>query len=396
VYLITGGTRGLGMALARHLVACGVRKLALVSRTRLRDRSVDDPKIARSLSDVAELEAAGAQVLLLAADVGVPGELRAALASCREHYGALTGIVHAAGVPAGGMVARRTPAQAAEVLAPKVLALGPLAELTGPDTPAELRPELLVLYSSAITAFGGIGEADYCAANTVLDAYGAALAATAPSTRVITVSWGPWQHDDWQAEGLAGAGSAGDGLAGRVREHREKYGFADDAGCAFLGQLIGTGLGSVLAVRQPVQDSLREWSSILDIGALVSAVSARPAGRRFPRPRLRTEFVAPRTDRERVIAEIWGSLLGIDQVGVHDAFFELGGNSLVGLAVVHATESEFDTVIAPATLFAHPTVAEFAEVLESPDATAETAQDLLNASTDRGSRRRGARSAKRR
>jgi acyl transferase domain-containing protein len=396
VYLITGGTRGLGMALARHLVDSGVRKLALVSRTQLRGRPVDDPKTARSLSDVAELEAAGAQVLLLAADVGVPAELRAALASCREHYGALDGIVHAAGVPAGGMVARRTPAEAAEVLAPKVLALGPLAELTGPDTPAELRPELLVLYSSAITAFGGIGEADYCAANTVLDAYGAALAATAPSTRVITVSWGPWQHDDWQAEGLAGAGSAGDGLAGRVREHREKYGFADDAGCAFLGQLIGTGLGSVLAVRQPVQDSLREWSSILDIGALVSAVSARPAGRRFPRPRLRTEFVAPRTDRERVIAEIWGSLLGIDQVGVHDAFFELGGNSLVGLAVVHATESEFDTVIAPATLFGHPTVAEFAEVLESPDATAETAQDLLNASTDRGSRRRGARSAKRR
>ncbi|HEY1918715.1 MAG TPA: SDR family NAD(P)-dependent oxidoreductase [Streptosporangiaceae bacterium] len=396
VYLITGGTRGLGMALARHLVDSGVRQLALVSRTPIRDRSVEDPKVARSLSDVAELEAAGAHVLLLAADVGVPGELRAALTSCREHYGALHGIVHAAGVPAGGMVARHTPAQAVKVLAPKVLALGPLAELTGPDTPAELRPELLVLYSSAITAFGGIGEADYCAANTVVDAYGAALAATAPSTRVITVSWGPWQHDDWQAEGLSGAGSAGDGLAGRVREHREKYGFADDAGCAFLGRLIGTGLGSVLAVRQPVQDSLREWSSILDIGALVSAVSARPAGRRFPRPRLRTEFVAPRTDRERVIAEIWGSLLGIDQVGVHDAFFELGGNSLVGLAVVHATESEFDTVIAPATLFGHPTVAEFAEVLASPDATAETAQELLNASTDRGRRRRGTRSAAKR
>lgn len=385
VYLITGGTRGLGMALARHLVRSGVRQLALMSRTPPRDRS-----------DVAELEATGAQVLLLTADAGIPDQLRGALLACREHFGALHGIVHAAGVPGGGMAQRRTLAEAAAVLAPKVLAMGPLAELVGPGTPAELRPELLVLYSSAITAFGGIGEGDYCAANTVLDAYGAALAASAPSTRVLTVAWGPWRHDDWQAGGLAGAGSAGDGLAERVRAHRETYGFSDEPGCAFLDRLIRTGHGSLLAVRQPVQDSLREWSAILDLGALVSAVPALPSGERFARPQLRTEFVAPRTERERMIAEIWGSFLGIDQVGVHDPFFDLGGNSLVGMATVHAVEKELDIVIAPATLFAHPTIAEFAAALDHPDASQETAQDLLTASADRGRRRRGAHPSKQR
>jgi acyl transferase domain-containing protein len=385
VYLITGGTRGLGMALARHLVRSGVRRLALMSRTPRRGRS-----------DVAELEASGAQVLLLTADAGVPDQLREALLACRRHFGALHGVVHAAGLPGGGMAQRRTLGDAEAVLAPKVLAMGPLAELVGPGTPAELRPELLVLYSSAITAFGGIGEGDYCAANTVLDAYGAALAASAPSTRVLTVAWGPWRHDDWQAAGLAGAGSAGDGLAQRVRTHREKYGFSDEAGCAFLDRMIRTGHGSLLAVRQPVRDSLREWSAILDLGALVSAVPALPSGERFSRPQLRTEFVAPRTEREQMIAEIWGSFLGIDQIGVHDPFFDLGGNSLVGMAVVYAIEKELDIAIAPATLFAHPTIAEFATALEHPDASAETAQELLTASADRGRRRRGARPAKQR
>jgi acyl transferase domain-containing protein len=412
VYLITGGTRGLGMALARHLVRSGVRQLALVSRTALGaepggaaggsagPRGLDE-RAAQSLRDVAELKAAGAQVLLLAADAGRPGELREALRRCREHFGALHGVVHAAGVPAGGMLQLRTTADAAAVLAPKVMAMGPLAELVSRATPAELRPELLVLYSSAITAFGGIGEGDYCAANTVLDAYGSALAASAPSTRVLTVAWGPWLHDDWQAAGLAGAVSAGgmpagDGLAGQVRAHREKYGFADEAGCAFLDRLIASGHGSLLAVRQPLQDSLREWSSILDIDALVSAVSVQPAAERFARPRLRTEFVAPRTELEKLIAGIWGSFLGIDQIGVHDPFFELGGNSLVGLAVVHAVEKETSTMIAPATLFGNPTVAEFATALEHPDISAETTQELLSASADRGRLRRGTRPAKRR
>ena len=51
---------------------------------------------------------------------------------------------------------------------------------------------------------------------------------------------------------------------------------------------------------------------------------------------------------------------------------------------------------APATLFGNPTVAEFTTALEHPDASAETAQELLNASMDRGRRRRGTRPAKRR
>ncbi|MFI7143997.1 SDR family NAD(P)-dependent oxidoreductase [Nonomuraea sp. NPDC050022] len=386
VYLITGGARGLGMGLAKHLVRAGVRRLALVGRTPLEAALPESGgKVARSLADVAELEAAGAEVLLLTADAGVPDELRRALRRCREHFGTLTGVVHAAGVPAGGMVQRRTVAEAGAVLAPKVLAMGPLAELVGPGTPAEERPELLVLYSSAVTAFGGIGESDYCAANTVLDAYGEALAATAPSTRVVSVAWGPWQHDDWQADSLKGASS----LAQRVTAYRERYGFAEEAGCAFLDRIVTGGHGSVLAARQPLRDVLRDWSAMTDLDALVGAAAA-PRGERFPRPLLRTEYVAPRTETETKIADVWGAYLGIEQVGVHDPFFDLGGNSLVGMAMVLAIEKELGVAIAPAVLFEHPTVAEFATALERSDDG--SARQALTTSSARGQRRRRARS----
>ena len=226
------------------------------------------PKVARSLEDVAELEAAGAEVLLLTADAGVPDELRRALGRCREHFGTLTGVIHVAGVPAGGMVQRRTVAEAEGGARAQGPGDGPLAELVGPDTPAEERPELLVLYSSAVTAFGGIGEGDYCAANTVLDAYGAALAATRALHQGGVGRLGPVA-----ARRLAGRRPRGRrrGLAERVSAYRERYGFAEEAGCALLDRIVTGGHGSVVAARQPLRDVLREWSAMIDLDALVGA-----------------------------------------------------------------------------------------------------------------------------
>ncbi|MEV4218610.1 SDR family NAD(P)-dependent oxidoreductase [Nonomuraea sp. NPDC049725] len=376
-YLITGGTRGLGLALARHLVRAGVRRLALLARTPLPDGD----------ADVAALTAAGAEVLLLTADAGVPDELRAALRRARERFGRLHGVIHAAGLPAGGLLQRRTTAEAARVLAPKVYAMGPLAELTGPGTPEEERPELLVLYSSAVTAFGGIGEGDYCAANTVLDAYGQALDAAAPATRVVSVAWGPWQHDVWQSENLKGSG----GLAERVADYRARYGFADDAGCALLDRIVAGGHGSVMAVRQPLRDVLASWTSMLDLDGLLA--TAAPQGERFPRPRLRTDYAPPRTEAEARMADLWGAYLGIDGVGVHDPFFDLGGNSLTGMAMVLAIEKDLGRPIAPAVLFEHPTVAAFTAALDGGGD--QGAQEALSTSSARGQRRRRARSSNR-
>ncbi|MCP3760505.1 type I polyketide synthase [Streptomyces sp. TBY4] len=389
-YLITGGTRGLGMTLARHLVRTGVRRLALVGRTDLRRAAAAEPdgRAAQSLADVRELEAQGAEVLLLSADVGDPDLLRGALNACRDHFGALTGVVHAAGVPAGGMTQRRTVDDTARVLAPKVLAMGPLAELVGPGTPEDLRPELLVLYSSAITVFGGIGEGDYCAANTVLNAYGAALADAAPTTRVLTIAWGPWQHDDWQSTALGGA------LADRVAAYRTTYGFTDEDGCALLDRLVDGTRGTVLAVRQELTEGLREWAAGTDLSELLAPAPGASDAERFPRPALRIDYAAPRTELETVIADTWGAYLGIDRIGVHDPFFELGGNSLVGMAMVAALEKRFDRRIAPAVLFQHPTVAEFAAALAAPDMNGPADGGAGRAAGSARGERRRARGAK--
>jgi NAD(P)-dependent dehydrogenase (short-subunit alcohol dehydrogenase family)/acyl carrier protein len=389
-YLITGGTRGLGMALARHLVGSGVRRLALVGRTRI-DRSAtpahlpgqpptspagaDAGRVAGTLREVADLERQGAEVLLLTADAGVPEELRAALNRCRDHFGALTGVIHAAGVPAGGLAARRTPAEALPVLAPKVLAMGVLAGLAGPDTPPDQRPELLVLYSSAVTALGGIGETDYGAANAVLDSYAAALAGN--RTRVVSIAWAPWRHDDW------GTGAAV--LSERVDAYRRRYGFTDAGGCAFLDRMLAGAEGPLLALRQPLAAARREWAALTDLDALVGGAPPEDAPR-YPRPQLRTAYLAPATPLESAIAETWGRFLAVDRVGVQDPFFDLGGNSLVGMSLVAALERQLGRPVPPALLFEHPTVAAMAAALGAPAGPAAGRAEA----TARNQRRRAA------
>jgi acyl transferase domain-containing protein len=382
-YLITGGTRGLGMALAKHLVRRGVRRLALVARTQVRRDTGDAPngRQAQMLRDVAELESAGAEVLLLTADAGVPDELRAALRKGQEHFGALHAVIHAAGVPGGGWAQRQTTAGALDVLAPKVLAMGPLAELVGPDTAPASRPKLLVLYSSVITALGDLGQSDYCAANSVLDAYGTALADAAGGTQVLSVAWGQWQHDDWQRP------TADEEAAGRV-EYRERYGFTDEGGCALLDRLVGAVSGTVVATRQPLPEAQREWAQLTDLDSVLPPARQKTGTARFPRPPQRTAYVAPRSDLEAAVAEVWGEFLGIDRVGVNDPFFDLGGNSLVGVAMVTAIERLLDRRIAPAVLFAHPTVASFTAAVDpSGDAGAATGIGPMSGSA-RGDRRR--------
>src|SRR4029077_10649835 len=59
------------------------------------------------------------------------------------------------------------------------------------------------------------------------------------------------------------------------------------------------------------------------------------------RPALGEQYVVPRTAVERQLAEIWGSVLGLDGVGLHDNFFELGGHSLLATQVVSRIRSVF-------------------------------------------------------
>lgn len=80
---------------------------------------------------------------------------------------------------------------------------------------------------------------------------------------------------------------------------------------------------------------------------------------------IRCEFVPPRNEVEVAIAMIWNEVLGNEQVGVYDNFFQLGGDSLSATQLVSRLRSIFRVEIPLGTIFREPTISEQAVVIES-------------------------------
>ncbi|GAA3815473.1 type I polyketide synthase [Sphaerisporangium flaviroseum] len=196
VYVITGGLGGIGVTLAEDLAVRLEARLVLLGRTGMPPREEWDAleeggdRTARAIAAIRRMEAAGAQVVTLAADVTDAGSMRAAREETLARFGRVDGIVHAAGEPGGGMAEVKERQAAERVMAPKILGAIALREAFG-----DLDLDIVMLCSSVTAVAGGFGQVDYCAANNFLDAY----AHTWPG-RVVSVNWGAWLEVGMAAE----------------------------------------------------------------------------------------------------------------------------------------------------------------------------------------------------
>jgi acyl carrier protein len=109
-------------------------------------------------------------------------------------------------------------------------------------------------------------------------------------------------------------------------------------------------------------------SAFVELTALPLNVNGKVDRRALPapdgsRPELETDFIAPRTAAEDVVAEIWKRTLGVDRVGVRDNFFELGGHSLLATRVVSRLREVFQVELPLRSLFERPTIEGQVEVM---------------------------------
>jgi amino acid adenylation domain-containing protein len=222
VYLITGGLGGLGLAFARDLARRVRARLVLLGRgapaleawERFVAGGPGAPALSPGLLALRELAELGAEVLPLPVDVTDRQALARGLARVEERFGPLHGVIHAAGAPGGGLLARSTPAAAERVIAPKVLGTLVLEELL-----ADRELDFFALCSSLTAVTGAFGQGDYAAANAFLDSF--AQGANRRSGRyTVALGWDRWEGIGMAAAGLPGlAGAAapsGHPLLGRV------------------------------------------------------------------------------------------------------------------------------------------------------------------------------------
>jgi acyl carrier protein len=90
---------------------------------------------------------------------------------------------------------------------------------------------------------------------------------------------------------------------------------------------------------------------------LIEALEGAQAQPAQTRPALEGEYVAPTSEVERTTAQILERLFGIERIGIHDDFFQLGGNSLMAIQLVSQLRKAFAVELPLSKLFESPTIA---------------------------------------
>jgi acyl transferase domain-containing protein/acyl carrier protein len=337
VYLITGGLGGLGLVFAEYLAKAVSAKLILMSRTafpakedwRLWLETHDEQNgRSRKILKVKSLEDSGAEVLAISADVTNTEQMRQVIARGIERFGAIHGVIHAAGVAESGAISLKTTEMAAAVLAPKLKGTLVLSSVL-----RDIKPEFFMLCSSIATILPPPGQVDYCAANAFLDAF-AQRHDFHNGAHVVSVNW-----DTWQEVGMAVNTPVPLGLK-KVREENLRTGISPLEGVDAFNRILSTSLPQVIVSTRDLRARLAQSAQVTSTPEEEQpgkASSAEPIPS-HPRSNVANSYAAPETQVQQAIAETWQKLLGINQVGLFDNFFDLGGDSLLATRVIAQLE----------------------------------------------------------
>jgi hypothetical protein len=262
-----------------------------------------------------------------------------------ERFGRLHGVIHAVGAEKVVVsIVETGPAEAEAQFRPRLQATAVLEQaLDG-------RPlDFCLLISSLSSVLGGRGSVAYTAAHVFLDAFAARHNRRSP-VPWLSVNWDRW--NTWrEAPEQPQEGEAGFYMA---------PGEAVDALRRVLAQDQAT---QVVVSTGDLLGRIERWIQFVEHEKPEEVRTGRNA--LYARPELAEEFVAPSTETEKLLAGIWCEALGLENVGVNDDYFELGGDSVIGLRIV-ARANEAGLRMTGRHIFEHHTIGGLAAALGAP------------------------------
>ena len=384
VYLISGGLGGLGLTFAKHIARESRTKIVLVGRSAFPSREdwpdlvrrrVENSDLREKILDLMQIEQLGSDVMICTADVSDRVAMREIIRKTKERFGALNGVIHAAGVAGGGVLCLRTKADAELVLNPKVAGTLVLDELLKGES-----LDFFVLCASLTGVLGSAGQVDYIAANAFQDAY-SHWRRDAGAHGVVSIDW-----DGWADVGMLANYRASHR---RLQQTQAEYPHNDigDFGRDILPKEGWEVLKRVLCTESPSQIAVStvRWENRLNEAVptlrkmpsrIISAYEAAPANG--------TQPADARVNKlEECIATIWQQMLGVDNVSRDDDFIRLGGNSLIGIQITARIRQLFEIDFTVVDLYEHPTVGGIANaivssLIEAVGPDAESISSIIN------------------
>jgi acyl carrier protein len=351
-YLLTGGLTGNGFSIARYLAGRWQANLIfLETGASALQPGVVSPELITSRLRVQKLEGLGARVLLLNADITNKNQLLNAWEATESSFGEIHGVIHAE-EPSGENTFRAISEAQREdftlLFRPKIHALFALESVLQTK-----KVDFCVLLSSLASVLGGIGYGGYTAANLFMDAF-AQDRNRSGNVRWLSLNCDLWLGEDRRDEITKVRGDLVD-LAMTEAEGEEAFSRALRPGAADQILVSTADLNARIADSKQRIENLRKRERESEHTNAPAVLHARPS--------LPNAYVGPETELEKRIGAVWQRVLGFEQVGLDDNFFDLGGDSLVAIQMAKHLKQELELDFPVAKLYQGVTIRALAQLL---------------------------------
>jgi acyl transferase domain-containing protein/acyl carrier protein len=352
VYLLTGGLRDIDLALGQHLAETVGAKLVFVSDEEfprpeewehgLRTCGADE-SVGVKLRSLNRMLEAGAEVFIVEADVTRPEQAQFIVAQALERFGKLDGVLHTY-EPRWPEPTETRAGEGRDAASSKQLK----ATLALHSAVDNLGLDFFLLFSLDNSVGAMMGDVDYCAAGAFLDAF-AHFNASRRGRPTVTIDWGLKQRE---ADAHATRGELPAGVPPSLRRLEAEQGISLDERVEAVRRVLAHELPQV--VVSPYELTFARARMRALAGSIICE-TAEPGSESESKPR--KDYVSPSTPLEQTIADLWQELFGVESVGVHDNFFDLGGNSLLGIQLMSRLRKTFLLELPMNNLYESPTVA---------------------------------------
>lgn len=184
VYLITGGTGGIGFLFAKKFAAMKNVTLILLGRSRISKEIENKLQI---------LDKLGANAVYVTADVSKKEELEKIVQNIKDKYNRLNGILHCAGTVSDQLFEKKSEEAMKNTFVPKIQGTVALWE-----TVKKEKLDFITLFSSTTAVIGNAGQADYAFANGFLNSFVKQIQQERPDVKAVSICWPLWQNGGMQ------------------------------------------------------------------------------------------------------------------------------------------------------------------------------------------------------